>query len=63
MSYGPKQLQTKDNSFCKGVLVCEMKYANFATLEHKSDQVTESEKELSSLVVDALSPCVILVNT
>ena len=61
LSYGPKQLQTRDSSFCKGVLVCEMKYANFARLEHKTDQTSETEKELSSLVVDALSPCVILV--
>ncbi|KAF6041026.1 EXOSC6 [Bugula neritina] len=58
--YGPKQLQSKDTGLRKGVLSCELKYASFASAVHKTDQANMLEKEYSVLMVDALSPCIIL---
>ncbi|XP_067943142.1 exosome complex component MTR3-like isoform X2 [Watersipora subatra] len=58
--YGPRQLQSKDSSFSKGVLMCEMKFASFATDIHKTDQSNLQEQEMSAMLVDALSPCVLL---
>jgi len=62
-SYGPKQLRTQDDTDYsgKGKLKCELRYASFAADQHTTDQWTTTEREMSVMVEDALTPAVLLV--